>query len=37
MMDDYEVTVDETIVKIDAYIECFLGFLKTGEGKAKPK
>jgi hypothetical protein len=36
-MDDYEVSVEETIVKIDSYIECFLGYLKTGEGKAKPK
>lgn len=36
-MEDQEVTVDETIVKIDNYIECFLGYLKTGVGKAKPK
>ena len=36
-MDELDVTVEETIVKIDSYIECFLGYLKTGIGKAKPK
>ena len=36
-MDDVEVTVEETIVKIDSYIDCFLGYLRTGIGKAKPK
>lgn len=36
-MDDYEVTVEETIIKIDSYIDCFLTYLRTKEGKAKPK